>query len=186
MTIDDLIQLIEKYPLILACVLGVPPLAALAVGTLHGERNGGATPWKYLYAVLVYATCIPGIFASVLTGYLLFFRNENILKLNVLVYLLPIVAMAVCLLLIRRNIASFDDVPGFGRLSGLMLILAISFAVAFALHRLYFGIVFLAPLAQLGAIALVVFAMLHWGAGKVSGKRETRSLTDVIKGDEGN
>ena len=184
MTLDDLLQLLGKNPLVLVGALGVPPLAALLLGAVHGAKNGGHLPWKYLYTLLVYATCIPGMFASVLTGYLFLFRNENLLKLDLLVYVLPIVAMIASLLLIRRNVASFDEIPGFGRLSGLMLLMALSFAAAFALHRLNFGIVFLAPLAQLGVIAIAVFALLHWGMNKFSGKPETRSLTDVVKGKE--
>jgi len=184
MTIEDLIQLVGNHPLALAGVLAAPPLLSLLLMPVHGEKGGSRAPWKYIYTLLVYAACIPGMFAAVLTGYLLLFRNENLLKLDLLVYVLPLVAMIVTLLLIRRAVESFDDVPGFGRLSGLMLMLAISFGIAFALHRVHFGIVFLAPLAKLGAIALVVFALLTWGSNKVSGKKETRSIKDVIEGEE--
>jgi hypothetical protein len=78
---------------------------------------------------------------------------------------------------------SFEEIPGFGRLSGLMLLLGLSFAAAFVLHRLTVGIFFVAPLAQLGVIAVAVFALLHWGMNKLGGKEEKRSLTDVVKGE---
>lgn len=184
MTLEDLVRILGEYPLALAGVLGIPPLVSFLLIPLHGLGNGGRAPWKYVYALLVYAVCIPGMFAGVLTGYLLLFRNENILKLDLLVYLLPIVSMVVSLLLIRRNVGSFDGVPGFGRLSGLMAILGLSFAIAFVLHRLHFGIFFFAPLAKLGAIALVAFALLHWGANKFSGKKETGSLSEAVKGED--
>jgi hypothetical protein len=184
MTLEDLVELISRYPLALAGILGVPPLLSILLYPVHGPQGGSRFPWKFVYSLLVYAVCIPGTFATVLTAYLLLFRNENVLKLDLIVYILPIVSMVVTLLLMRRAVKSFDEVPGFGRLSGLMLMLGISFGIAFALHRMSFGIIFIAPLAKLGAIALVVFALLHWGSNKFSGKKETRSLGDVIKGEE--
>lgn len=182
MTLDDFVQLLGKYPLVWTGVLCMPPLISILLTPLHGPGNGARNPWKYLYTLLIYAVCIPGIFAGVLTAYLIFFQNENILKLDVRMYVLPVVSMLVTLLLIRRNISSFDDIPGFGRLSGLMVILAISFGAAFVLQRMHFGIVFLAPLAKLGAMAAVVFALLHWGVKKFGGEKEKRSFSDAFKG----
>jgi hypothetical protein len=181
-TIEDLIQALERQPAILACGLLCPALLALLLGFMHGKRGGGSAPWKYVYMILVYAAAIPGMFACVLTAYALLFRNANLLTMNMLVYFLPIVAMAVTLILIHRNINSFDEVPGFDRLSGLMVMLAVSFAAAFVLHRMHFGIVFFGTLGQFVIIAVAAFAMLKWATGKMAGS-EQRPLADALGDD---
>ena len=73
MTINDLIQLANGHLLALLIFFVVPPVIAWLCGLVHGRGNGGNAPWKYIYSVLVYLVCIPGLFASVLTGYQLFF-----------------------------------------------------------------------------------------------------------------
>jgi len=180
MTLEDLLQILAAHPGPVAGALVLPALLSWLVSQLHATGEGGVSPWKYAYAVLLYAACVPGMFAAVLSGYALFFRNENLLQVNLLVYFLPILTMIATLLLIRRAVRSFDLVPGFGRLSGLMVILGVSFAVAFALHRFRFGIFFFGPLAQLGVIALAIFALLPWAAGRVAGRREPCPLRTIM------
>ena len=106
--------------------------------------------------------CIPGIFAAVLTAYTLFFGNESLLDANVLIYFLPIATMVVTLVLIRKRV-SFDDVPGFDRLSGLMVLMACSFAIALALHKTHIFIGFFGSVEMLFVLAAGVFALLKWG-----------------------
>ena len=81
------------------------------------------------------------MFAGVLTAYALFFTKENLLDVSIVVYLLPIVSMVVTLVLIRKNV-SFEDVPGFERLSGLMVMIACSFAIALVIQKTRIWIVF--------------------------------------------
>src|SRR5436309_5209613 len=142
MTTRDLIHQADQHPVALAAALSALPLFAWVVGWFHDRGRGGAGPWKYLYAVLVYLACVPGMFAGVLTAYTLFFSRENLLDTNPLVYFLPIVSMIVALVLIRQNI-SFDEVPGFDRLSGLMVMVGCSFAIALAIQKtkiwIFFG-----------------------------------------------
>jgi hypothetical protein len=133
------------------------------MGHLHTKGDGGRSPWRYFYALLVYLACIPGIFASVLTGYALFFHNENLLDVNILVYLLPIATMTATLYLIRNNV-EFDRIPGFDRLSGLMIMIAVSFAMALALQKTRIWIFFGSSIVTLFALALGLFALLKWGA----------------------
>jgi len=56
---------------------------------------GGAT---------VYLVCIPGLLASVLTSYSLFFRHADLLNVNLAVYFLPIISMIVTLILIHKTV----------------------------------------------------------------------------------
>jgi hypothetical protein len=162
MTLRDLIQAAGNHPApIVAALVTIPALAWLA-GVCHRTGEGRNAPWKYAYSVLVYLACIPGTFAAVLTAYAMFFRNENLLDANLLIYFLPILSMVATLVLIRKRV-SFDDVPGFDRLSGLMVLMGCSFGIALALHKTRIFIGLFGSVEMLFALAAGVFALLKWG-----------------------
>ena len=166
MTIRELIDAAAARPLLLVALGVTPPLFALVFGRLHAPRGGAASPWRYLYAVLVYLVCIPGVGAAVLTAYTLFFTGENLLDKNLLIYALPIVSMALTLFLIGRA-ASFDDIPGFDRLSGLITLVAVTFLLLLVVHKLFIGIFFGASITMLLVIGAFVFAVLKWSTQAV-------------------
>lgn len=139
------------------------PVIAWLCGLLHKSGEGGITPWKYVYSVLVYLTCLPGIFAGVLTGYALFFSRENLMDVSILVYILPVNSMVVTLVLIRKRV-DFDQVPGFDRLSGLMVMIACSFGIALAVEKTRIWIVFGGSVAMLMGLAMGIFALVKWGS----------------------
>jgi hypothetical protein len=162
MTAHELIEWVGKYPLVLLVAFTVPAIAAWVIGCIHGRNQGKNSPWKYLYSLIVYVTCIPGVFAAVLTGYSLFFTKQNLLDANLLVYLLPIVSMVATLFLVRRSV-EFEDVPGFDRLSGLIAMMAVSFILALAILKTRIWIVFGGPIQTLVAFAIGFFALFKWG-----------------------
>ena len=162
MTVRELTQVAGDHPWLMASVLTALPILAWLTGVISGQERGRNTPWKYLYSGLTYLACIPGIFAAVLTAYSIFFRNENLLDVNLLVYLLPILSMVVTLVLIRRNV-EFDAIPGFDRLSGLMTLLACSFAIALAIHKTRIFVGFFGSIEMLFVLAAGIFALLKWG-----------------------
>lgn len=163
MTLRELLHAAERHPLPVAGALIALPALAWLVGVLHREGAGREAPWKYAYAVLVYLACIPGMFAAVLTAYAMFFQNENLLDANLLIYLLPIAAMIVTLVAIRKRVA-FDDVPGFNRLSGLMVLLAGSFGLALAVHKTRIFLGFFGSIEMFFLLVAGIFALLKWGA----------------------
>ena len=170
MTFQEFIDAVTARPLPLAALLvGMVALAGL-LGLVHGKGQGGTIPWRYVYTALVYAACVPGVFATLLTAYAILFLHQNLLAVNALVYFAPIVAMALTLWLIRRNVG-FDEIPGFDRLWGLIVMLAVTFGIVFALSRLFFGVVFFGSIGRLVAIGIFVFALLKWGAGVAFRKR---------------
>ena len=162
MTTRDFIQAIDSHPVLLTATFVALPLLTWACGRLHGKGGGGVAPWKYIYSVLVYAACVPGLFAAVLTAYTLFFTRENLLDASLLVYFLPVVSMLVTLVRIRKNVP-FDEVPGFDRLSGLMVMIGLSFAIALAIDKTRIWVWFGGSIAMLFMLALGVFALLKWG-----------------------
>jgi hypothetical protein len=121
--------------------------------------------------VLVYAVCVPGMFAAVISGYALFFTRENLLDANLLVYFLPIISMVVTLIFIGKNV-SFEEVPGFDRLSGLMVMVGCSFAIALAIQKTKIWIFFGGSIEKLFLLAAGVFALLKWGTYTLFRRRD--------------
>jgi hypothetical protein len=142
--------------------LAALPVLALALGLVHRRGSGNDAPWKYLYSLLVFAACIPGMFGAVVLLYMVLFTGQNLLDVNALVTLGPVASMAVTLAIAGRNV-SFGPLPGFGRLSGLMTVLGLTFAVIFALSRTRLWIVFGGSMLLLGALGTFVFALITWG-----------------------
>ncbi len=165
MSINDLIEVAARHPLALLLSLGPLPVLAWVLGGMAGSE-GERSPWKYLYSVLVYAACVPGIFAGVLTAYNLFFIRSNLLQVNVLVHGLPIVVMILTLVIIGKNVDT-SRIPGFDRLSGLMLVIGISFAVALFIVKMRIWILFGSSIATLFLLAAVAFVLLKWGSHKL-------------------
>lgn len=94
---------------------------------------------KYGYSLLVYSVAIPGIFSFVLTLYSFFILKRNLLQLDLIVYIAPIIAAVIILNIINKTI-KMELIPGVERLSGLFtLILIVSF-IAYLLQKMFFGI----------------------------------------------
>ncbi|MCW8133534.1 MAG: hypothetical protein KIS92_24535 [Planctomycetota bacterium] len=182
MTIAGFTEFLANYPFVILGFFLAPPALAGLLGVMHGKGNGGGGVWKYIYTCILYLVCFPGMFAAMLTAYTLFFRNEDLTKVNLLVYIFPVISMIVTLVLVKRGVGDFNRVPGFGRLAGLMLMLGLSFAFAFVLHRMHFGIFFLGDLGSLLTIAVIAFALMKWAGNKFMGEKEDRTLKDVVAG----
>ncbi len=163
MSINDLIKLANGHLLALVIFFVAPPVIAWLCGVAHGRGNGGNAPWKYIYSVLVYLVCIPGLLASVLTGYELFFQRADLMNANIAVYFLPIISMIVTLIFIHKTV-NFENVPGFDRISGLMVMIGCSFALALAIDKTRIWLLFHGPIAMLIVFVAGVFALLKWGS----------------------
>lgn len=171
MTTRELIHQADQYPAVIVGVFVALPLVAWGLGQMHERGKGGAAPWKYFYSVLVYLACVPGMFSSVVTAYSLFFSKDNLLDASLLVCFLPLVSMVVTLVFIRKTV-SFDDVPGFDRLSGLMVMVACSFAIALAIQKTRIFLFFGGSIEKLFLLAAGVFALLKWGTYTLFRRRD--------------
>ncbi len=123
MTLGDFFAMLAQNPEILIFFFVVCPITATLALWL-GKGEGHISPWKYLYAFLVYLVCIPGIFSVTLNIYLFLFERQSIFDADIYTQILPILSMIATLMLIRRNV-SFDKIPGFGKISAFMLIIGI-------------------------------------------------------------
>lgn len=168
MTLRDLIQIAGGNPALTLGLLAVPCAASLAAGLLHERGQGGQSPWKHIYAAIVYATCLPGTFAASLIVYTALFTRENLLDAGLVAYFGPIAAMVLCLALTRRNV-NFDEVPGFDKIWGLLGVLGVSFTVALAIQKTRIWIFFGGSIWILVASAAALFVFFRWSLRRMLG-----------------
>jgi hypothetical protein len=74
------------------------------------------------------------VLAAALGVYFFLFERGSIMDLNVLLQILPIVSMILTLLIIRRNVA-FEQIPGFEKISSLIMMICAVFALMYLVDR---------------------------------------------------
>ena len=173
MTLRELFAAVDGARVPLLIGLGAVVVLTALIGVLHGRGNGGRPPWRHLYAALVYAACAPGIFAAVTVVYALLFSGDNLLDLNAATYLAPIAAMVLTLGIMRRNVR-FDEVPGFGRITGLMTMIGAVFAIALILKSLRVWLFFSASLVWFFVLVVALFVLVKWGGRLLFGRGRQR------------
>lgn len=166
MSVREVIHWLGAHPSALGWFLAFLPLAALILPMFHGKNRGNDAPWKYLYSLLTYLVCLPGMLACIVVGYSLFFSRENLLDANALVYFGPPVSMTVTLMIMGKQV-KFDSLPGFERLSGLLILMGGTFAIVLLISKTFVGVVFGGSVIQLLAVATAVFLLLKWAAHAV-------------------
>ncbi len=164
MTLAECFELLAQSPsLILFYFLAIPLTALLAL--VFGKGEGHLSPWKYLYATLVYLICIPGIFAVTLNIYLFLFERIKIMDADIYTQILPIFSMILTLILIRKNTA-FENIPGFGKLAGLIMVISSILAIMWFLDRTHIIAITVIPFYYVLIIILVALFAIRFGAKK--------------------
>ncbi|MGA1825745.1 MAG: hypothetical protein ACMUIP_13905 [bacterium] len=123
MSVNDFLRLLSTYKLGLLIYFIGTPLLTFLLGLAY-RPEGTLTSMDYIFSILVYMAGIPGIASASLIFYALLITRRNMLEVNVLIYFLPIISMGAVYYLIGRK-TDFKRLPCFGRLSGLMLMIAI-------------------------------------------------------------
>jgi hypothetical protein len=168
MTTRELLDIADQYPLLLVGASLLPPLVALILSWTH-ERGKLGSPVSWAYAALVYTVCVPGVFAVLLALYTVLFTRESLLDLSILVVGLPMASMGATLLLVGRA-APLEELPGFHRVWGLLLLIAITFGILFALSRTRIWVLFGGSFIWLLALGVGIFLLLKYAGSLVSGK----------------
>lgn len=145
------------------------PMLVLVLRLLHGSFRAAHSPWRYCYSIIVYLSCIPGVFVAFAGLYLAVFTRENALTLNLVVYAFPVVSMILTLTFIRRTIR-FDDIPGFKRIAGLIAITVATFVVLLVLDRLRILLFFRASILWFFLIGVGLFLAFKLGGRLLFGR----------------
>jgi hypothetical protein len=161
MTTRDIVQALGARSTAVVAVILAPLVAAAVLSLALSRDRASQPPWRHVLSTIVYFTCVPGMLAAVLTAYVLFFTGESLLDVSLVVHALPIVAMVATLILVSR-VASFDALPGFDRLWGLMVLIAVTFVVVLAVSRTRIWLLFGGSFVQFLAASAFLFALLKW------------------------
>ncbi|MBL7804469.1 MAG: hypothetical protein JNL02_12080 [Saprospiraceae bacterium] len=161
MTLRAFFDYLGENPLVLLSYFALIPFTAFLAGML-GRGEGHQSPWKYLYTILIYGVCIPGIFAVALSVYFFLFERGSIMNANVLIQVLPIVSMVLTLAIIRQNV-SFDAVPGFEKISSLMLMIGAVFVLMYLLDRTHLIAFVNVPVQYLVLIVVGLLLAFRYG-----------------------
>lgn len=168
MTLKEFFQLLAGNPEILIFFFIACPLTALLASWL-GRGEGHISPWKYMYSALVYIICIPGIFAVTLNIYLFLFERQSVFDMDLWTQVLPVVSMILTLLLIRKNV-SFDQIPGFGKIHGLMLMIGAILIIMWLIDRTHIIAITFIPFYQVILAFLILLAIVMFGWRRFTGR----------------
>lgn len=133
MTLNELFTAIGDNPTYVVFYFSIIPFTALLSGWF-GRDEGHLTPWKELYAALIYLVSIPGIFAVTLNIYLFLFERRSVMDTDIYNQILPIVSMLLTFAIIRKNV-NLDYIPGFGKLGALVMIITSALAIMWFIDR---------------------------------------------------
>ncbi len=168
MSLNDLFDFISANPTYVVLYFAIIPVLAILFGWLDRGR-GHNTPWRYLYSALIYLVAVPGIFALTLNIYLfLFERGHDILDSDLITQVLPIVSMILTLGIIRQGV-DLDYIPGFDKLSGLLMIIFAALAIMWFIDRLRIVAFMRLPAGAVICIFVALLILIRYGWGKAFG-----------------
>jgi len=121
-------------------------------------------------SALVFLVSVPGIMATILVFYSLFFIRQNLLEVNIILYFLPIISMIVTLFFISKKV-SLNTLPGFDRLSGLMTVLVLTGMALLMLYKLRFVVGFFASIQSLLIFGVIFYFVFKSAMNKLTGKK---------------
>jgi hypothetical protein len=133
MTLQQLFDWIQMQPMVVVYYYLVI-LALTVLASQFAKEEAHLAPWNMFYAVIIYLVCIPGIFAVTLSIYFFLFEKRSIMDTELILQVLPVFMMIVILLLIRKTI-DFDLIPGFDKISNLILIIAVLLSLMWIIDR---------------------------------------------------
>lgn len=133
MTLGEFFDKISEDPSYVIFYFALIPVTAL-MASFMAKGEGNESPWKYLYTALIYLVCVPGIFALTLGIYLFLFERRSIFELNLVLQVLPILSMVITLLTIR-GAANLTALPGFDKLSGLIMMISATLIIMWLIDR---------------------------------------------------
>lgn len=165
MTLKEFIDHLGNSPGLMLSFLVLVPVTAL-IAMFLGKGEGHLSPWKYLYTVLIYMICIPGIFGIALSVYLFLFERRSILDMDMYTQVFPVISMIFTLLLISKNV-SLDKIPGFGKIGGLIMMIVAIFSFMWFLDKTRIFVFSYMPIQYLLIIFIILLVVVRLGWSKM-------------------
>lgn len=162
MTLADLFNKASGEPTYIILFFVMIPVTALWTGWISKDE-GWNSPWKYIYSTLLYLASVPGIFAVSLGVYLFLFERRSVFETNVLIEIMPIISMIATILIVRKNV-DISYIPGFDKLSGLIMMISSALAIMWFVDRTRIIVFSYLPIQYLLLIfvGLLLFIRIGW------------------------
>ena len=168
MTLRDLLIYVGNHPESVVLYFAILPIAALLLAWIAGVE-GRNSPWNYLYSAIIYLSAVPGIFALSLNVYIFLFERGSIMNLDVYTQLLPILSMILTLGIVRRNV-DLSYVPGFGKLSGLLMLIGATIGLMWLVDRTRIYAIVSMPFSVVIWVFVVLMLVLRFGYRQTFGR----------------
>ena len=137
------------------------PLLAFLIGWIS-KGTGNESPWKYIFSALIYLICVPGIFSITLDIYLFLFERQSIFDANLVLQVLPIISMVSTLQIIKFNV-DLDLIPGFHKISGLVMLIFFTICLMWFIDRTHIYAIAFLSFGQVILIFAVLFLLVKYG-----------------------
>lgn len=165
MTLGQFFEAVSQQPSIVLFYFFALPFTAF-LASIFGRGQGHLSPWKYLYTVLVYLACIPGIFAVTLNAYMFLFDRQPIMEMNIFTQILPILCMMITLWMIKRNL-SLEAVPGFDKIGSLFFIITVLISMMWILEKTHIFVFTYMPFYQFILFFVGFLMLIRFGWSKM-------------------
>ncbi|KXK37139.1 MAG: hypothetical protein J5I52_01185 [Saprospiraceae bacterium] len=160
MTLGQFFEYVTQNPYLVLFYFFALPFTSLLANWL-GAGEGHLSPWKYLYTVLVYLACIPGIFALTLNVYMFLFERQPIMETNLFIQVLPVLCMLLTLWIIKRNV-QLVDVPGFDKIGNLVFIITILISMMWIIEKTHLFVFTYMPFYQFILLFAGFLILIRW------------------------
>lgn len=167
MTLKDFFEYLAANPNLVLFFSIAVPLSAFVIGLLS-KGEGHLSPWKYLYSFIIYLVCVPGIFALMFNAYLFLFERQSIWNLNLYTQMLPMIVMAITLAIIRRSV-SLDDIPGFEKVGGLLVMITAILMMMWFVDKTRIFVFTYMPFSQVVLIMVALLVILRFAWKRIAG-----------------
>lgn len=165
MTLRDFFEAASAQPIYIVFYFIMIVVVALLTGWL-AKGEGEDSPWKYLYSTLLYLVCVPGLLAIGLGVYLFLFERRSIFDMNVLLEVVPVISMIATILIVRKNV-DVDKIPGFDKLSGLVMMISAALAIMWFVDRVRIVIFSAMPIQYLLFIFIGLLLLIRIGWSRI-------------------
>lgn len=167
MTLQEFFNLLAANPSIVIFYFTALPLTAF-LACMFAKDEGYLSPWRELFTGLLYMSAVPAIFAFLLTLYLFLFERRSILETDIYTQVLPMFSMAITVYIIRKNV-ELDQLPGFGKLSGLIWMILGILMILWMLDRTHIIAITILPFYWVILLIIALIVLIRLGWKRVSG-----------------
>jgi hypothetical protein len=165
MNLGEFYQKVESYDILIIIYSIAIILIAVILGFISGKEKEKLSPWNYIYSVVIYSITVPGILQAIITGYLLFIEKKSLMDINLAVYIAPIASMIITLVIVSKNV-DLKSIPGFDRLSGLMMMIGMSIILVIIISKTNIWLFFGGSMFMFFGLIIVIFLLIKLGAKK--------------------